>query len=282
MNLLERVLTLLRANLNSMIEKSDDPEKVLRQLQIDMRNQLVQVKTQVATAIAESRKLERRVQEKQAEAQIWYKKAEQALQQPNESAARDALARYNDIMKLAHRYQQQQKEQEHMVATLRDALRRLEAKIAEVDTTIELLVARRRNALLQQRVFEALSKSGGGAKEKERAARAQDAVMEAEARARAMADLHNSDLDVQLDQLTDEQRIEQQLQEIKARQQESTDRPLLQNGNGNPASLIPPQPQNNAPVRKRPGAKTPTPQPSATSSLPQELDLEALKKLMEQ
>ena len=54
MNLLERVLTLLGANLNSMIEKADDPEKVLRQLQLDMRNQLVQVKTQVATAIAES------------------------------------------------------------------------------------------------------------------------------------------------------------------------------------------------------------------------------------
>src|SRR6266516_3457945 len=53
MNLLERVLTLLRANLNTMVEKADDPEKVLRQLQLDMRNQLMQVKTQVATAIAE-------------------------------------------------------------------------------------------------------------------------------------------------------------------------------------------------------------------------------------
>jgi len=57
MNLLERVLTLLRANLNTMVEKAEDPEKVMRQLQIDMRNQLMQVKTQVATAIAEGRKL---------------------------------------------------------------------------------------------------------------------------------------------------------------------------------------------------------------------------------
>src|SRR6266581_2765604 len=60
MNLLERVLTLLGANLNTMIEKADDPEQVLRQLQLDMRNQLVQVKTQVATAIAESHKLGKR------------------------------------------------------------------------------------------------------------------------------------------------------------------------------------------------------------------------------
>ena len=67
MNLLERVLTLLRANVNSMMEKADDPEKVLRQLQQDMRNQLMQVKTQVATAIAESHKLQQRNKEKAIE-----------------------------------------------------------------------------------------------------------------------------------------------------------------------------------------------------------------------
>jgi len=76
MNLLERVLTLLGANLNTMIEKADDPEKVLRQLQLDMRNQLMQVKTQVATAISESHKLQKRSKEKVAEAEAWLKKAE--------------------------------------------------------------------------------------------------------------------------------------------------------------------------------------------------------------
>lgn len=160
MNLLERVLTLLRANLNTLVEKADDPEKVLRQLQIDMRNQLVQVKTQVATAIAESRKLQNRSKEKKGEAETWLKKAEQALQQDNEAAARAALTRYNEIMKLAQRYEQQQQEQEQLVTTMRSALRQLEAKIAEVETTIELLVARKRNALLQQRVYDALSKTG--------------------------------------------------------------------------------------------------------------------------
>jgi len=183
MNLLERVLTLLRANLNSMVEKADDPEKVLRQLQLDMRNQLVQVKTQVATAIAESRKLQSRSKEKKAEAEMWMRKAEHAIQQNNDDAARAALTHYNDIIKQAQRYQQQQKEQEQLVVTMRNALRQLEAKLSEVETTIDLLVARKRNAVLQQRVFDALNKTGG-AKDKERANRARDAVMEAEARAR--------------------------------------------------------------------------------------------------
>src|ERR1700736_2080887 len=130
MNLLERVLTLLRANLNSMVEKADDPEKVLQQLQLDMRNQLVQVKTQVATAIAESHKLQHRSKEKAAEAESWLKKAEQAIQQNNDTAARAHLGHYNDTLKQMQRYQQQQKEQEHLVTTMRSVLSQLEAKLS--------------------------------------------------------------------------------------------------------------------------------------------------------
>src|SRR5579885_3726452 len=213
MNLLERVLTLLRANLSSDLVKSDDPEEALRQLQLDMRNQLVQLKTQVATAIAQSRKLQSRVQERKAEAQTWMRKAEQAIRQDNDPAARDALTHYNEYIRQAQRYEQQQQEQEQLVITMRSALRQLEAKISEVETTIDLLVTRRRNALLQQRVFDALSKTGG-TKDRERAARAQDAVIDAEARARALAELHERDLDVQLYQFSDERFVERQLNEM--------------------------------------------------------------------
>ncbi|TME06275.1 MAG: PspA/IM30 family protein [Chloroflexi bacterium] len=249
MNLLERVLTLLGANLNTMIEKADDPEQVLRQLQLDMRNQLVQVKTQVATAIAESHKLRQRSKEKTVEAETWLRKAEQAIQQNNDAAARTALTRYNDILKQAKRYEQLQKEQEQLVITMRGALRQLEAKISEVETTIELLVTRKRNALLQQRVYDTLNKTGG-LKENERAARAQDAVLEAEARARALADLHGRDLSVQLDQMSEEQIIERQMRDLKAKNKPARDVPLLQEGKPNPSPLIPPAPQANDPVRK--------------------------------
>lgn len=266
MNLLERVLTLLRANVNSMMEKADDPEKVLRQLQQDMRNQLMQVKTQVATAIAESHKLQQRSKEKATEAEAWLKKAEQAIQQNNDTAARTHLGHYNDMLKQAQRYQQQQKEQEQLVATMRNVLRQLEAKLAEVETTIDLLIAHKRNALIQQRVFDALNKTGGP-KEKERAARAQDAVLEAEARARALAELHKNDLDTQLAQLTQEQFIEQQMNELKAKHngtphsgQEkkagNSEIPLLPEGNPHPAPLIPPQPQLHEPARKRAEGKS--------------------------
>jgi len=311
MNLLERVLTLLRANVNTMMEKADDPEKVLQQLQLDMRNQLVQVKTQVATAIAESHKLQHRGKEKATEAETWLKKAEQAIQQNNDDSAREYLGHYNDTLKQMQRYQQQQKEQEHLVTTMRSVLSQLEAKLSEVETTIDLLIARKRNALIQQRVFDALNKTGG-AKEKERSAKAQDAILEAEARALALAELHKNDLDTQLNQLTQEQFVEQQMNELRAKQNgpqstrdakktrstagNTAEVPLLPEGNPNPSPLIPPQPRLHEPAKKRAESKPNSESqhrrthPSAAPSTQPEVeimdvadivDMAELKKLMD-
>ena len=275
MNLLERVLTLLRANLNSVVEKSDDPEKALRQLQLDMRNQLVQVKTQVATAIAESHKLQKHTGERQAEAELWMKKAEQAIQQNNDDAARAALARYNDSIRQVQRYQQQQKEQEQLVTTMRNALRQLETKMAEVETTIDLLVARKRNAMLQQKVFDALNTSANP-RDKERTTKAQDAVLEAEARARALADLHNRNFDAQLEQLTEEQRIEQQLHNLKKKTTLSQDIPLLAEGNAEPEALLSPQPTLDTPAKASSNARV-----SKNREAQKEQEMAHLRKLLE-
>lgn len=247
MNLLERVLTLLRANLTTVAEKSDDPEKTLRQIQQDMRNQLVQVKTQVATAIAEEMRLKKRGEESLAEANLWLKRAELAVQQDNENAARDYLARYNDLVRQTQRYAQQNKEHEQLVATLRGILRQLEAKITEVDTTIELLASRKRSALLQQRIYDTLSKSGSP-KDKEKAERAQERLLEVEARARALAELQQHDLDAQLTRITQEQVIEDQLQQLKQKKlmPRSAQKPL-------PASekrASSPAPEQNVPPRR--------------------------------
>lgn len=281
MNLLERVLTLLRANLNSVVEKADDPEKALRQLQLDMRNQLVQVKTQVATAIAESRKLQKRSQEEAAEAEMSLRQAEQAVQQGNDDAARTALAQYNDIQKQARRYQQLYKEQEQLVTTMRGALRQLEAKIAEVNTTIELLETRRRSALIQQRVYEALNKAGQ-VQNREDTSKAQDAVLDAEARARALASLRQHDLDVQLDQLSEEQTLEQQLNSLKAKQRSASEPPLLPAGETQPSPLLQPQPRSSEPARKQArnvsrAGETPT---KSSASTDVERD-QRVKKLLE-
>jgi phage shock protein A len=280
MNLLERVLTLLRANLNSVVEKAEDPEKALRQLRLDMHNQLVQVKTQVATAIAESRKLQKRSQERTVEADTWLRKAEQAVQQGNDDTARAALARYNDLNRQAQRYKQHQKEQEQIIATLRSALRQLEVKLAEVETTIDLLITRKRNALIQQRVFDALNKTGTQ-KESAQTSKAQDAVLEAEARARALAELHQRDLELQLEQLSEEQVIEQKLRELKTRKRSSPQTPLLHEGTPQPSPLVPPQPDLKEPMKQAVTEEPGQPGPVTEISALKEADIEHLKKLLE-
>jgi phage shock protein A len=249
MNLLERVLTLLGANLNTVVEKADDPERVLRQLQIDMRNQLVQVKTQVATAIAESHKLQRRSQERKEEADKWLKKAELAVQQGNDNTAREALTHYNDINRQLQRYQQQRENQEQLVGTMRNALRQLEAKIAEVDTTLDLLATRKRNALIQQRVYEALNKSAS-VREREQTTKAQDALLDAEAHAQALTHLQKHTFDAQIDQLNAEQEIEHQIQAIKEK------------------NTLPPQSLRANEERRQTSPLTFSPQPLEKTNLP--------------
>jgi phage shock protein A len=278
MNLLERVLTLLRANLDSVAARSDDPEKALRQLQLDMRNQLVQVKTEVAKAIAEGHVLQKRIQTRQAEADTWLKKAESAVQQGNDTVARQELIHYNSINKIVGRYQQQKKEQEQLVGTLRHALQKLDEKIAEVETTIELLATRKRNALIQQRVFEALQKVGQKDLD---TTRVKEALLNDEARAQALASLDQRDADDDLKQLSSEQTVEQQLTSIKIKQQ-STE-PTVENEIRQPKTgpLTPIASDNWTSNKKRVRSQSRNISPATEISTEEDLDLEYLKKLLE-
>jgi len=168
------------------------------------------------------------------------------------------------------------------VVTMRRALHQLEAKLSEVETTIDLLIARKRNAMLQQRVFDTLSKTGSP-KDKERAARAQDAVLEAEARALALADLHKRDLDAQLDQISTEQLVEHQLQALKAKNPSTQERPLLHEAHPHASPLLHPQPQEGESVKKR-AESVPEPEqskPGTSQTTAKELDVEQLKKLFQ-
>ena len=80
MALLERVSTLVRANLNDLVDKAEDPEKMIKQVILDMQNQLLQVKTQVAITIADQHVLEKKLAENEENERQWMKRAE--LQRP--------------------------------------------------------------------------------------------------------------------------------------------------------------------------------------------------------
>jgi len=99
MALLERVSTLVRANINDLIDKAEDPEKMIKQVILDMHNQLLQVKTQVAIAIADQHLLEKKQKENEEKTSEWMRKADLAVTKkrrrprPRRSAPRGKLSR---------------------------------------------------------------------------------------------------------------------------------------------------------------------------------------------
>src|SRR3974377_1718699 len=107
MALLERVATLVRANLNDLIDKAEDPEKMIKQLILDMENQLLQVKTQVAVSIADEHMLEKRQKENDDKAAEWMRKAELAVDKKEDDLARSALERHKSYLQMAATFKEQ-------------------------------------------------------------------------------------------------------------------------------------------------------------------------------
>jgi phage shock protein A len=146
MALLERVSTLLRANLNDMIDRAEDPANMLKQLLLDMENQLLQVKTQVAIAIADQHLLEKKAEEHKAAIASWRRKAQLALDKNDEPLARAALERSLQNEQLLTGYQKQLEDQRMETQTLRENYTRLQAKLQETTAQAELLAAQQRRA----------------------------------------------------------------------------------------------------------------------------------------
>ena len=155
MALLERVSTLLRANLNDLVEKAENPERLLKQLVLDMENQLMQVKTQVAIAIADQHLLERKRLEHEQEAAEWKRKAELAVAKGNDDLARGALERSISVDRLTKGFAAQAEDQKLEADTLRQTLRKLDQKLNETRAQCEILMAEHRRAKVVGRATQA-------------------------------------------------------------------------------------------------------------------------------
>ncbi|WP_263410410.1 PspA/IM30 family protein [Terriglobus tenax] len=163
MPLLERVTTLLRANLNDLIDKAEDPEKMMKQLLLDMENQLLQVKTQVAIAVADLHLLENRKREHEESATGWHRKAELAIARNDEALARMALDRSLSAQQMAGSFAQQMDDQQMEVETMRNAYLQLQTRLKETEAQCELLITRNRRAKAAGKATAAQTKIADGA-----------------------------------------------------------------------------------------------------------------------
>ncbi|HVN06436.1 MAG TPA: PspA/IM30 family protein [Bryobacteraceae bacterium] len=216
MALLERVSTLIRANLNDLIDKAEEPEKMIKQVILDMQNQLMQVKTQVAIAIADEHVLEKKLQESEEKAAEWNRKAEMAVDKKQDDLARVALERAVSYRRMADGFREQVADQKVQVENLKSALQKLEQKLAEAQAKKDLLIAQHRRARAAAKANDAQFATS----EQSTAAtfeRMQDKVRHSEAVSQAKAELFKDDVSERLAALEKEDQIEKMLAELKAK-----------------------------------------------------------------
>ncbi len=189
MGLLGRIGQVIRSNINSMVSKAEDPEKILEQTVSDMQEDLIQMRQGVAQAIATQKRTERQYKQSNSTAQEWYKRAELAMSKGDESLAREALNRRKSYQDTADTLKSQLDQQQSVVVKLKENMVALERKIAEAKTKKDMYIARARSAQASQKLNEMMGRFGdsGAMAAFERM---EEKVMEMEAQSEAAAELN--------------------------------------------------------------------------------------------
>lgn len=156
MGIFSRLAQLIKSNLNDLISKSEDPEKMLNQIVLDMNTQLVEAKKQVASSIADEKRLGKQYEQETANAAEWERRAMMALRAGNEELAKEALARKKEHDALAQSFNEQWTKQKVAVDQLKKALRMLNDKIEEAKRKKNILIARKKRAEAQKAIQETM------------------------------------------------------------------------------------------------------------------------------
>jgi phage shock protein A len=157
MGIFDRMASLLRSNINDLISRAEDPEKMLNQILVDMRSQLAKAKQQVATAIADEKRLRDQADSEYRQAQDWEQKAMLAIKESRDDLAKQALMRQGEHVSAAQQIEQTWEMHRAETEKLKNSLRDLNDKIEEAKRKKNLLVARQRRAQAQKRITETMS-----------------------------------------------------------------------------------------------------------------------------
>jgi phage shock protein A len=157
MGIWQKFSTLIRSNINDAIAKAENPEKMLNQILLDMRDQLAKAKQEVAVAIADERKLKAQAEEEQKHAADWEQRAMLAIREGRDDLAKQALLRQQEHTERAVMYAETWQKQAGETERLKESLRALNDKIEEAKRKKNLLVAKQKRAQAQQRIHETMA-----------------------------------------------------------------------------------------------------------------------------
>src|SRR4051794_1714957 len=157
MGIFSRLGQLIKSNLNDLISKAEDPEKMLNQVLTDMKTQLVEAKKQVAVAIGDEKRLKKQWEDQVGQGKEWERKAMLAVQAGDDELAKEALTRQKEHEDLVIQFEQQWHLQKAAVDKLKDQLRVLNNKIEEAKRKKNILVARAKRAEAQKTIQQTMS-----------------------------------------------------------------------------------------------------------------------------
>jgi phage shock protein A len=214
MGILDRLSRLIRANINDLLKRAEDPEKIIEQALEDMRAALRDAREEVAGAMAEQKKLEREQQSYAEQVRAWELKAAEALKGGREDLAREALKRKQQAQTLSEGFAQQVAQQSSLVQQLMTQLKALEAKIQEAEAKKALLLARKKGVEAAETVrrFESKVDAHSAIEAFEDMERRIEAM---EDRHQAMAEMDRSDIEKELAELGGDKAVEDDLARLK-------------------------------------------------------------------
>jgi phage shock protein A len=158
MGIFDRIARLFRSNVNELISRAEEPEKMLNQIIADMRTQMVRAKQQVAAAIADEKRLQEQTVQELRQAEDWERRAMLAVRENRDDLAKQALVRRSEHVARGSQMQITWEAHKQETDRLKNQLRELNDNIEEASRKKNLLVAKQRRAQAQQRIAETMSR----------------------------------------------------------------------------------------------------------------------------
>ena len=157
MGIFTKLSTVIKSNINDLISRAENPEKMLNQIILDMRDQLAKAKREVAAAIADERKLKAQLEDEVKQSRDWEHRAMLAVKEGRDDLAKQALMRQQEHAERATMLQQTWQAQAAETEKLKGSLRQLNDKIEEAKRKRNLLIAKQKRAQAQRRIHETMS-----------------------------------------------------------------------------------------------------------------------------
>ncbi len=214
MSFFNRVRDLVSANLNAMLDRAEDPEKMVNEYLRQLNEQLYEAKTRVASAMADETRLHNMMVQHQAEADQWQARAEAALRAGEEDLARQAVARKIQAQQIADSYRQQFEAQDQQVEELQNALVQLESRISEATARRDLIIAKKNRALTQEAIQQTV-RGLSSASAMDKLDRMEERIDARLAQAEAMSKLEQGTLEARFADLERNQEVEQELAALR-------------------------------------------------------------------